>query len=296
MLKKPILASCSDRKQLAKTHPTLGESDHWMTSSNLAPEGLAATSFDFFVDWSGSPPVVGKELWVKRISSVDVQSVRGADVLSGAQACGDDLGTLENFSLAYGFKPRYMVFEESVDWANPESPLLAASLSGGQFSSIRHITRDQLMEVIRSCSGGPVSIGGKGLFYGTSSLECYLSGTDALWPGDADCVLWNIKEHRAVALLEFKKHNLDTPLADENIQKYMRTDRRKWERLALLRDRLQVPLSCIYYSTKPEVTEVKVERLSGPPGKLQTSGQPVYIPIADMTQAQLGRAIALASL
>lgn len=291
MLRKPVLAKCDNRAQLARTNPTYGEPDQWMTSANLASLGLAAISFDFFIDWNGNPLMVGDELWVKRISDVPVQGLQPEDVRQGALACGDDLAALEDFSNLYGFTPRYMVFEENVNWGSASTPLLAAKLSGGQFSSGALRTRDQVMEAIRRFSGGPVRIGEKGLLYGTSSLECYLSGTDALWPGDADCVLWSVADQRAVALLEFKKHNLNTPLAQENIRQYMTKDRRKWQRLGLLRDRLDVPLSCIYYSTDPRETHVKIERLVGAFNNLQ-SGSAVMLQIAGMSHAALGQAVA----
>ncbi len=291
MLRKPVLAKCDNRAQLARTNPTYGEPDQWMTSTNLASLGLAAVSFDFFIDWNGNPLMVGDELWVKRISDVPVGNLRPEDVRQGALACGDDLKALEAFSNRYGFTPRYMVFEEGVNWANAPTPLLVTTLNGAQFLKGSQRTLNEVMGAIRQFSGGPVSIGGKGLFYGTSSLECYLSKTTSLWPGDADCVLWDSNQQCAVALLEFKKHNLDTPLAQEGIQKYMAKDRRKWERLGLLRDHLNVPLSCIYYSTDPAETQVKIERLVGPYNSLQ-SGSELMLQIAGMSHAALGKAVA----
>lgn len=291
MLSKPVLAKCDDRSQLAKQNRRFGEPDQWMASANLASLRLSSTSFDFFVDWSAVPPAVGDKLWVKRISDAPVQSLGPDDVFRGALVCQDDLAALEQFAIRYGFVPLYMIFEEGVDWKNAPAPILAALLSGGAFPTGKCVTLEMVKTVIRNLSGGPVYVGNKGLIYGTSSLECHLSRTDALWPGDADCVLWSPDEQRAVALLEFKKHNLDTPLAEEGIQKYMAKDRRKWERLGLLRDRIEAPLFCIYYSTDPRVETIKVERLVGPYNNLQDGGSNM-VEINGMSQAEIGTAIA----
>src|SRR5690606_11551333 len=130
----------------------------------------------------------------------------------------------------YGFDARYMVFQDGVDWLEAPERIAVADLVRGAFPDGVHRTLEKVKSDIRQYSGGPVRIGNKGLIYGTTSLECHLSTTDALWPGDVDSVLWSEVENKAVALLEFKKHTMDSRLDDENVQKYMHKDRRKWQR------------------------------------------------------------------
>lgn len=291
MLSKPVLARCDNRAKLARTNPTYGEPEQWMTSANLALLGLSAISFDYFVDWNDNPPRVQDELWVKRVSREPVDHLTPEQVLRGCQACGDDLKALEGFARAYGFKARVVAFRDKVDWQRAPEPLLFSTLEQGTFDEAKPLSLQDAQDLIRRLSGGPVRIGEKGLMYGTSSLECYLSRTDALWPGDADSVLVNSDFNRAIALLEFKKHNLDTPLEHENIQKYMRIDARKWRRLGLLRDRIEAPLFCVYYSTNPLVNQIKVERLVGPFNALRDGGSRM-IKIAGMTPRDIGSAIA----
>lgn len=291
MLTKPVLARCDNRAQLARTNPIYGEPDQWMTSAHLSRMGLSAVSFDYFVDWGVKPYAVGNELWVKRIAKGPVQALRPDDVLQGARACGDDLEALEAFAGRYGFNARYMVFQEAVDWRGAPEPLLVANLVNGAFATGAYRDLDEVMVAIRRYSGGEVRIGEKGLTYGTSELECHLSRTDALWPGDADCVLWGSEQQQALALLEFKKHNMLSPLADENIQKYMRADARKWQRLGLLRDRLEVPLFCVYYSTNAQEGQVKIEHLVGPFDGLQDGGSRM-VSIARMAHADIAVAVA----
>ena len=295
MLAKPVLARCENRTQLARTNPVYGEPDQWMTSAHLAPLDLSAVSFDFFVDWGVTPHAVGSELWVKRIAQGPVEALRAGDVLQGALACGDDLVALEAFATRYGFNPRYMIFQDGIRWNTDPEQLLVASLADGAFPRLAYRGLDQIMAAIRQLSGGPVRIGEKGLIYGTSSLECHLSRTDALWPGDADCVIWSGADNRAMALLEFKKHNMASPLEQENIQKYMRVDQRKWQRLGLLRDRIEAPLYCVYYSTDPGESCVKVEHLEGPFHGLR-AGCSQMVHIGQMSPADVGLAIAQAVL
>lgn len=290
MLTRPVLARCDNRAELARTNLVYGEPDQWMTYAHLSRIGLSAVSFDYFVDWGVRPYAVGNELWVKRIAKCPVQSLQPDDVLHGAHSCGDDLEALEAFAARYGFNARYLIFQEAVDWQRAPEPLLVANLVNGVFSKLAYRDLGRVMDAIRRFSGGPVRIGEKGLTYGTSELECHLSKTDALWPGDADCVLWCGRQHQALALLEFKKHNMSSPLADENIQKYMRADWRKWQRLGLLRDRLEVPLFCVYYSTDCREEWIKVERLVGRFDSLQDGGGEM-ISIARMTHADIAVAI-----
>jgi len=292
MLSKPVLAKCDDRSHLAEVNKKYGEPDQWMASANLEHLGISSASFDYFVDWSATPPTVANSMWVKRICTEWVERLQPSDVLQGALTCNDDLATLEDFSRRYGFFVRYMIFNDDIDWSSGEAPLLAAKLKHRRFDDGTYVTRDDVMSVIQQRSGGPVRMGSKGLTFSTSRLECWLSRfSTALWPGDADCVLWRPGDQRAVALLEFKKHNLDTPLAEEGIQKYMAKDRRKWERLGLLRDRIDAPLFCIYYSTDPRVETIKVERLVGPYNNLQDGGSNM-VEINGMSQAEIGTAIA----
>jgi len=293
MLSKPVLANCANRAKFAPTHPIFGEPDQWMTSANLAPIGLSSISFDFFVDWSANPLAVGNELWVKRIAQCRVADIRLEDVHAGAIACGDDLQSLSDFAARYGFDARYTVFQDGVDWLRAPERIAVATLRGGTFASGAYRTLERVKSEIRQRSGGPVRMGTKGLTFGTSSLECYLSTTDALWPGDADCVLWSAEENRAVALLEFKKHTLDSPLDDENIRKYMHRDRRKWKRLGLLRDRISAPLICVYYSTSAREDRLKIEWLEGKFDALDDSRSQVQS-ISGMSHADIAQAIAQA--
>ncbi|MDZ7362714.1 MAG: hypothetical protein ONB46_18600 [candidate division KSB1 bacterium] len=120
---------------------------------------------------------------------------------------------------------------------------------------------------IRKLRGDRVPLGPGGLVYSTSSLECFLSKTADFWPGDADAVLVDGK-NLARAILEFKKHNLDTPIENQTLQNYRDRDKLKYQSLGLLHDRLQaaatLPILLVYYPTQSHIKNVKIERLAGP--------------------------------
>jgi hypothetical protein len=129
--------------------------------------------------------------------------------------------------------------------------------------------------MIRSYSGGPIQIGSKGLIYGTSRLECYLSSTDSLYPGDVDLIVLN-PNNRPSAILEFKKHTLATNIREQKLSNYYpRPDGRKYDRLELLREFISgdggnVPLLVLYYPTNSAFTEGRLELLKGNTGHLAT--------------------------
>jgi hypothetical protein len=137
------------------------------------------------------------------------------------------------------------------------------------------ISIESFKELIRYNSGGPVQIGSKALIYGTSNLECYLSGTNSLYPGDVDLILLD-RSNKPVGILEFKKHTLSTPISKQRLANYYPyPDGRKYNRLSILKDYLSnesntVPFFVIYYPTNSECTEGRLELLHGAANNLST--------------------------
>jgi len=267
MLSCPRLAKCDDRSEVAKTN-SRGGPEQWFTRSTLDSFGLAGITFDFFVDWNTDH--CADEIWIKRLSSLDPAGFLAQGPASLTQALallGDDLNLVSRFAAAHKLSAFYQVFCEDVDWAKTPGEILQANIAEGVFSKLELRSLTETMDRIRQLSGGRVRIGPKGLIYGTSTLECYLSHTDALWPGDVDCVLIETSSGRVRAILEYKKHNLESRIEDQSlINYYPRPDARKYDRLALLRDRLggDVPIFVIYYSTDPKVGTVKIDYVTGP--------------------------------
>ena len=273
MLYRPYLAKSDNRRILPKAHPFAGAPEDWFSDPALSSAGLYGVSFDFFVNWSTG--AVSPALWIKRIVGPGVpypSADAGMWQLQLDQCDGPaHLRRLAALAGRCGASLTAWLFREQLHWT-ADAPLVRAALDGaGRVSSAGIRTVAALQQEIRLLSGGPVRIGRKGLLYSTSTLESYLSTTDALWPGDADRVLVTRAGEPAV-LLEFKKHTLDTPMAGQQLSNYYPApDGRKYDRLALLRDYLApgLPFVVVYYPTSPVHHTVVLELVEGPAGRLR---------------------------
>lgn len=273
---EPVLALCSDRSTLAKENPILPGPDSWFSANNIAHLGITGVSFDFFIDWR-QPNRLDRELWLKRsinpAAIPDWNSLSESEILTILRA-DEKFNHLVHFAGKNSCAASAIIFDDRQDWSDPSAGLIYArwprDAYTGKGLDIEKITKTRLEEMIRAKSGGPIKIGSKGLIYGTSRLECALSHTTALWPGDADMILCYQSSMQPIALLEFKKHTQSAKIlfAQQRLSNYYpHPDQRKYDRLALLADQLksgtQVPLFNLYYSTNPTELNILVEQVSG---------------------------------
>lgn len=280
MLQKPFLASCANRTVLPKAHPTSFAPEDWFDNSVLQLKEYLGVSFDFFVNWGVTPNSLTPVVWIKRILSPERTYT---DLLGNLEAelaneFGNDyLTRLSIFASNYHLTTQIVIFRDDFNWGDAGSMLLIVSLTNNERNIALQseiISIGEFQNRIRQNSGGPVQIGAKGLLYGTSRMECFLSHTDSLYPGDADLILLD-SANRPKAILEFKKHNLGTQIEAEQLSKYYpNPDARKYNRLAILRDHLssheKIPIIIVYYPTKPEFKIAKVELIIGAVGALST--------------------------
>jgi len=257
----------------ARANAYSGEPEEWATPGMQNEFGFSAIpAFDFFINWTTYS--VQPEIWTKRLVS-EAQSpwpiLEYETLMTALKQCDqeDRIRDLVEFAKHYSLNLKIMMFPESPNWSTTPKPIVNLDLIR-ETAEIVELT--DVMISIRNLSGGPVRIGQKGLNYGTSSLECYLSRTDALWPGDADAVLTD-SPSAVKAIIEYKKHNLATPISAQKLSNYYpRPDLRKYMRLAMLRDYLDsgAPLLIVYYPTRPECREIKIERVVGQPQQLRS--------------------------
>jgi hypothetical protein len=282
---EPTLALCSNRSVLAKENPVLPGPNLCISNSLLSEQDLCGISFDYFIDWSTNK--LDRDLWLKcpaaGIGPSDLLNLKDediADVLREHIKFRD----LVRFSEQNSCGATAVIFDDSQDWSQDSSTLIIAHWPKDPVSSRGldvtrpHISR--IKEIIRSKSGGPISIGDKGLIYGTSRLECYLSRTDALWPGDADLLLCDRLSMKPIALIEYKKH---TESSKKTFQEqcisnyYPYPDGRKYDRLALLAEQIAhdspIKIFTLYYSTIASELDVKLEEIVGMHGKLKAGSQ-----------------------
>ena len=288
MLTKPELALCENRTTKPKSNDTTGAPDDWFDNSILSAENLAGISFDFFVNWSFNPGTITPFAWIKRILPKAPTEYIKEGLIEGELLIAEIIetegaNTLElqaQFCSKHGLTLQYLLFRD-INWSsNPEIIFLTTvGYSNGQLMySIEEITLAQLMDRIQTYSGGPVNIGNKGLMYGTSTLECFLSKTKSLYPGDADLIIFRTDSFDVVTLLEFKKHNLSDPIGEQKLRKYYpNPDERKYKRLAILRDFLGqgVQIKCIYYPTRLN-DYGKLELINGPSQSLVSGNATLF--------------------
>ena len=283
LLCRPYLARSDNRWIRPKAHPSAGAPEDWFSDVALAGTGLQGISFDFFINWSTG--ALSPSFWIKRIVKQDFQPWPAADSALWQRLLEQCDGTayvqrLSAFAHRCGASLTCQLFKDSYHWVD-QMPLVSARLDAdGSVSQAQIKTVSALKVEIRALSGGPVQIGSKGLIYSTSTLESYLSHTDALWPGDADLILVDAQGSPA-ALLEFKKHTLETPMSAQRLSNYYpRPDGRKYDRLAILREFLSpdLPFVVVYYPTRPSLHSVVLERVEGPAGALE-SGERMEVPL-----------------
>ena len=286
MLNIPILAKCDNRTVRARSHPFSGEPEDWLADTYLERYGLVGFTFDFFVNWATRS--ISAQLWIKRVveESFNPWPILSRDISNAIYQCDGEERVRQfcGFAARYGMSCHYFLFKESPNSQRPPASIVEVRFDGsGSVEDIQEVELSNLMSRIRQQSGGPVPVGRKGLFYGLTTLECFLSKTDAAWPGDADLVLVD-SIFTPLAIIEFKKHNLNTPISNQTLSNYYpRPDRRKYDRLALFRNYFDnsastLPIVVVYYPTKPFIDQVKLECIEGIAGNLEAT-HPALIPL-----------------
>ncbi|WP_068838875.1 hypothetical protein [Pontibacter akesuensis] len=283
MLHKPYLAKCGDRTILPKAHPTCGGPEVWLSNEALHPHGLYGITFDFFINWSSNSPHVSPAIWIKRTLLPPATYQQFSCNLEANVRREFDAAYLDRvlaFAAAFELQLQLVIFRDDFDWQNQKSEILLVDVTGISARSLSLnpavIHLEAFRQLIKAHSGGSVRLGNKGLGFGTSNLECFLAGTDTLYPGDVDLVLLD-EANQPKALLEFKKHSLATPIQAQCLANYYpQPDGRKYNRLAILKEYLStmlgedVPLLVLYYPTAPGTTEGVIELLQGHSGSLAT--------------------------
>lgn len=274
MLTDPILAKCGDRTSMPQLHPTSGSPENWFSNSILTQRDFYGITFDFFVNWSIYPNNITNIIWVKKIL---IQEFSYLDVLDNLNNVFENeigmeyLYRLVSFAQKFKFIVQFVIFRDDYDWSIDTNEILIVTVSLNTTNNFIYeheiITLEKFKSLIISYSGGPITIGSKGLTYGTSKLECYLSKTNSLYPGDVDLIILD-NNNSPIALLEFKKHTLPITINKQGISNYYpNPDGRKYDRLAILADYIsiesvKIPFFVVYYPTRKELVEGKLELLS----------------------------------
>ncbi len=120
----------------------------------------------------------------------------------------------------------------------------------------------KLEEKIKSLRGFSFDLGRvKPVSAAKTCLECSLSLTGNSWPGDLDGVIFH--QDQPLCTLEFKTHNLRTPINEEHIGKYGQQDWRRFEVQYNIKNALGgIPILFIVWG--PNHREVKIDKITRP--------------------------------
>lgn len=294
----PFHAKCANRSEPSKRHEQAGVAEEWFTPELLSMFSFSGISFDFFIDWRNE--TLSPEFWVKRlIHEQNVLPTISREFIQNLIYTCDGENNVKNLARFANGNLRYKLFRETDDWINHPNnpnPILDVKINSyGEVIQVSRIPLESLKEDIRLLSGGPVKIGKKGLNSAYTTLECFLSSTDALWPGDVDLLLIG-NDNRPRAIFEFKKHTLKEAIEKHKFSCYYPyPDGRKYNRLALLRDSFRenkLPIIVIYFPTESNFEEILIEEIVGEYKNLSATKEIRHpLPITIEQKVQLMRKI-----
>jgi len=282
MFANPISARCDDTAVAPKVRPISGSVENWFSDEILRRHQLFGLTFDFFVNWSLSPPAITPAIWIKKVLSPNhdyAHVIANLDFIMISELGESYLDLIRSFGSDHNLTIQFILFKYKLDWCLDSSELLIIQLNNRKLSDTifkaEKVTIVDLKAQIRQYSGMPINTGKKGLTFGTSNLECYLSCTNCIYPDDGDLILLNSKK-QPIAIVKFKKHTLRSSITDQKLANYYPTpNARQYNRLSILKDYLsekypRIPMLNLYYPTTRNFNEGRLELLKGETGKLTT--------------------------
>lgn len=257
-------ASCADRNSVSRGP----EPSDWIAPS--LPVGWRLFSFHFFVDWNHSPPHLANRVWMTRQVRFEHESEMAKELKSDLFSLFDQsedrryFEDLERICTNYRHDLSAILLPDiPVSVITEQTPVWVIRRIKNEDLKVRKYSVNNLKNAIQFHSGGPVNVGKKGLTYGTSAVECFLSGSDAAFPGDADGILVD-DQNQVRCVIEYKKHTIGDALDNHLINRYYPSrDGRKYKRLEALRSHYEyvnqfpTPLVMLYFSTREPVIRLQ---------------------------------------
>ena len=279
-------AKCENRSIVTKQS---ADPMKWIESA--LGSNMATASFHFFVDWNVQPSQITGPLWLTRL----ITAPNPGDIVDSTNeavlAAFNNSGNIDRFRQLHELATQLnttaecvLLSEMDARLLNDMSPIWIVEFDSPQEHSLR-IKRISLMELsqrIESIRGGPAHIGSKGLTYGTSSIECWLSKTRNIFPGDCDCLI--VRDGRPMVLLEMKRHTLSGPIGQNLVSRYNPIpDGRKYDSLFAIKSGIEqafdskLPLAVVYYASRFQGYRIQViEKLNNTLHVIHDSGDKSY--------------------
>ncbi len=279
---RPVHARVGNRQQLSVSRPGWGPPEAWFDVATLSAAGLYAVSFDFFINWStGSLEPI---LWMKRsaveepggVAAYDEEAVTAAlavDPSNFVEAAG-----VYELAMLGGLSPAWAIIPEWFSWEDGRGHVLLCPFGQDGRPTKVEVVSWQVIQTRIYRHTGEYFVPQKGLYWSYTTLEAALSKTRTPWPGDADVVLVSAVTHEARAVVEMKKHTKGADLVSSFHRYYRTTDRRRWDRLAMLAQGLpgQPPLLGLFYSTQLVHDRVLVHEIQGTAGALSAAAESMF--------------------
>ena len=290
-------ASCLNRAQIT-TDP---DPNRWVEAG--LPKGWTVYSFQFFVRWNDRPYTIGDNFLMSRLIDLGpgetLDSVSDEDVMAAFTASGNvqHFANLEAVCARYDKRIASVLLPEiPVNNIVERTPIWSVLRSDAGELQIRRSTLDGLKRAFRRDRGGARSqLGRKGLPFGTSAVECALSRTEDIFPGDADAIIVDqLGDIRHV--IEYKKHTRLEPLHKHLASRYYpKPDRRKYQSLDGLVSNLRtfdlggVPLTILYFSTKLSEPLIRLQSIGPLRGEsLKITRDSGDVSISGMSESEVG--------
>ncbi len=232
-------------------------------------------SFHFSINWLRETPTVDGPFLMCRLVEPERQAASkeedGQELLELFQNSDEVhyFHGLEKVSNLYGRNLTAILLPEGQNEEVTDETIFWTIVGGVEEEklAIRSHRVSDLKRAIRRRHGVPTREGGKGLTLGTSEVECYLSTTWDIFPGDVDAVI--VDEHDCIRhLVEYKKHTITDKIDNHLAQKYYRrSDPRKYQSLQALTEDINlrppgdVRLTILYYSTRT-LAEIRLQEVS----------------------------------
>lgn len=289
-------AKCFDRRHRAAPAP---DPLAWVRAA--LPSNMTCQNFHFFVDWAEAGGRLVGPLWLTRLlaagSPAELDQLSDGAVAAAFASAGGEaaLSHLADVASTLGLRAEAMLLGE------PATGVMAASIPSWRLArddrnslTVERLDLSALSNLIENIRGGQASLGSKGLIYGTSAVECWLSKTPNIFPGDCDAIL--LDNGMPSAILEMKKHTLTGPIADNLAARYYPSpDGRKYDSLFALQADCETtakrdcPLIIIYFATR--FPGIRVQSVRRERGRLAVHNDTGDMNIAGLNGGDIGRRI-----
>lgn len=158
---EPVLAKCSNREELAKENPKIGNPVIWFNDELLQKFGMKSVNFDFFINWSNNK--LDRDLWLKRplLDIEDINLLNDSDVRDSLKV--DYFLKLVRFARANNLTASAIIYNDNQDWTNDQSHLMRVFWPKNDDTNtglrIDRVDLSEIKQIIREKSGGPVQVG-----------------------------------------------------------------------------------------------------------------------------------------